>query len=186
MPIIRIIFLIAWSVFGSTGSAKVLQNDISLTKKELFPFPEVCRFAGVPDAPLIDSDIAALDCMGKKVKAIDFCAEKSKDPNLLRGYVDLQEKKVVCQSGERVILTIACETNETHYCQDAEKGCLELKKIFASRLSVVHTALLEDKDQKKIQCFYSSAAPREVDEAQKMISEDSKIKEVLKQSPRLQ
>jgi len=150
-------------LFCHLSLAKVIQNDVTLSKKELFTYKDACEFMGHKESPLIEEGLLELDCMGRKIQVSDFCQQKSKDPGLLRGFVDREEKKVVCQSGERVILGVLCDERDKKYCQTSENGCLQLKKIFAARLELVHHALLENKEGKKVQCYFSNDSNNDLD-----------------------
>ena len=73
------------------------------------------------------------------------------EQELTRGIVDEKRKKVICETAPSVSLTLSCDARSMKYCIDHKRGCEELKKIYAAKLEVVHSSMLE----KKINCYFS-------------------------------
>ena len=101
-----------------------------------------------------------VDCMGKRVKASDFCKKQfPKDKLLTRGYLNLEKDELLCQFGHRVLLTVSCDERDLKYCAySAKKGCTELKEIFALALTMIHYSILREKDVHHLHCYFSSEA----------------------------
>lgn len=149
--------LISIIVFLFSGlRAEVLKLDVSGRSDEYFSFQEACETMGHKHNLLIEHpDLLTLDCMNKKIFVKDFCLKKiSTEKNLLRGYVQPKLKEVVCESGQQVILSIACDKRDKKYCKDPIKGCQELQSIYAHSLKLYHHSFLEKDVDDVLNCYF--------------------------------
>lgn len=143
---------------SSIASAKLTKYEVTNSKKRIFEFKEVCREMGHKNLIMVDSlSKSKVDCMGNFIKVSDFCAHKYKDsPYLLRGYVDIRKKKVVCHSGENVIVSVSCDKRDGKLCRKKKQGCEKLRSIFAKRHHEIHNSLVKnDSGQNILSCYFS-------------------------------
>lgn len=117
---------------------------------------EVCLDMGISSPVLVEIKSALIvDCMGTEIDASDFCRKKYKfRKDLLRGAIDQQDKKVLCQFGESAILSLECTKKYESLCTNEEQGCKTLKDIFAVSLQVIHQSVVESHDSKIISCYF--------------------------------
>jgi hypothetical protein len=107
------------------------------------------------------SGVGELECFNEKFSIIDFCLKKIPTQKYLtRGYAVEKEKKVYCEEAQSVMISISCDKRDLRYCLDPRKGCEQLKKIFASRLEVVHYSMLE----KNLNCYFAKPLGDSLDE----------------------
>lgn len=133
--------------------AAVLKHEVSLAKYEEFEYAEVCEVMGVKNAILISpKSLSEIECLNKTYSLIDFCLKKFPIEKMLtRGYVDQVKKKVICEMGETVMLTLSCDRRDFKYCFNPKKRCEELRKIYANRLELTHFSMIE----KNLNCYFS-------------------------------
>ncbi len=150
-------FLFFISIIMSLSvKSKVIKFDISSPIAIEFNFHETCMEMGVIHPVLIEiKSPLALDCMGTEVDTTEFCLKKYKNrKDFLRGVVDEERKKVVCQFGKSAILSIGCERKFGKICQSAISGCSTLRNIFATNLQIVHKSLIRRDEQKVLTCYF--------------------------------
>jgi hypothetical protein len=154
--------MVFFLLFLSTFSfSHIIQDDVSTTTKERFSLSTVCKKMVSHESPLIDVVSGTeIDCMGKKVSAINFCVkEMAQDPYYIRAYVDQSSKEVVCHSGKKVLFKYLCvKMSDKKYCDSNPKEtCLSLKTKLAYRLDLIHSAVVKnEKGIKQLNCFYES------------------------------
>lgn len=135
-----------------------MRNEISRASFLEFDFKDVCSEFGHKDVLFVDSiSTSTIDCMKVKINASDFCQKKlSDDPLYLRGYVDLKKRKVLCQKGYRVLLSLTCEDDHLYYCKKSSQyGCQQLQNIFAKNLELVHSSIILNGDIHHLNCYFS-------------------------------
>lgn len=102
--------------------------------------------------------------MGTQVDVNDFCKKKaaghSEERSYARAVVDKLAGKVKCQRASRVILSYRCSKGEG-LCKDKEIGCYKLGSRLAANLDAVHTSLIEERGEKKMNCYFSSLSRAE-------------------------
>ena len=139
-------------------AAVIKHNALKPTFKE-FSFREVCEKLGSKNLELIEAkSINEIDCMGKIFAAVEFCKiiEKN-DDTLTRAIVDEKSKTVNCEHSSSVMLSISCDSRDAKYCLDPKKGCEELKDMYAVKLDMAHYSLIEQKNEKSINCYFAKA-----------------------------
>ena len=147
-----ILFLL-FSTFYSASKAAVLKHDISSPRFKEFDYAEVCETMGAKNTVLITpKSLREIECLNKTYSLIDFCLKKfPMDKTLTRGFVDHEKKKVVCEMSDSVMLSVSCDERDLKYCLVPEKGCKELKAIYANLLEIAHYSKLE----KNLNCYFS-------------------------------
>ncbi len=136
-------------------NAAVLKHDISAPRFSEYEYVEVCKEFGVQDAILITPrNLSEIECLNKTFKLMDFCLKKFPlDKSLTRGFIEKTKKKVVCERSDSVMISLSCDIKDLKYCLNPQKGCEELRKIFANRLDLAHFSMLE----KNINCYFSKS-----------------------------
>lgn len=134
-------------------NAAVIKHDIQNAKYEEFSFREVCEKMGAKNFELMEAKSESeIDCMGKVFPALDFCLNKFPlDKTLTRAIVDEKTKKVKCEMSTSVMVSVSCDKTDLKYCFEPEKGCEQLKKIYANRLIIAHFSQLE----KNLNCYFA-------------------------------
>lgn len=134
-------------------NAAVLKHDILNAKYEEFSFREVCEKMGAKNFELMEAKSESeIDCMGKVFPALDFCLNKFPlDKTLTRALVEDKTKKVKCEMSTSVMVSVSCDKTGLKYCFEPEKGCEQLKKIYANRLIIAHFSMLE----KNLNCYFA-------------------------------
>ncbi|MBC7711753.1 MAG: hypothetical protein H7177_00340 [Rhizobacter sp.] len=134
-------------------NAAIIKHDILNAKFEEFTFKEVCEKLGAKNLELIEAKSESeIDCMGKVFPAINFCLNKFPlEKTLTRAIVDDKTKKVKCEMSASVMISVSCDKTDLKYCFEPEKGCEQLKKIYANRLSIAHFSMLE----KNLNCYFA-------------------------------
>lgn len=131
--------------------ANFLVDDHYTTKTTEYTFQEVCRALTLRDAPLIEGEGSVLDCMGTKVKPIDFCLKREvTNPYITRAVIS--DRKILCKSASRVILKWKCEGETDRYCKDKDVGCFLFKEVLARRLKLAHHSLQNG----ELNCYFDT------------------------------
>jgi hypothetical protein len=114
------------------------------------------------NAALINTtNTGELECLSQKFSIVDFCLQKNPLAKFFtRGYAVEKEKKVYCEDGQSVMVSVSCDARDLHYCLDPKKGCEQLQKIYANRLEVVHYSMLE----KNLNCYFAKPFGENLDE----------------------
>lgn len=154
-----VLYLILYSM--SLPSA-VLKHEISKAQYESFPFKEVCQKLGAKNLEIIEAkSLSEIDCMGKVYPAIDFCLNQFlMDKTITRALVDSKTKTVKCEKSVSVMISLSCDKRDLKYCFNPQKGCEELRKIYANRLELVHYSMLE----KNINCYFAKSFGESINE----------------------
>lgn len=146
-------------LFSTLINAAVIRHEALKPTFKEFSYREVCEKLGAKNFELIEAkSINEIDCMGKVFSAVEFCktAEKN-DPTLTRAIVDDTTKTVKCEHSSSVMLSVSCDARDAKYCLDPQKGCEELKGMYAVKLETAHYSFLEKKDEKNINCYFAKA-----------------------------
>lgn len=153
-------------IFSSIGQAALIKHEALRPTFNEFTFREVCEKLGSKNLELIEEkSINEIDCMGKIFSAAEFCKELDKsDATLTRGIVDGKTKTVKCEHSSSVMLAISCDSRDAKYCLDPQKGCEDLKKIYAMKLETAHYSSIEDKEKRSINCYFSKALGDDLNE----------------------
>lgn len=141
------------------AQAEILEFQVSASQKKLIPLKEVCASIGRGDLPLIEAKGSQeIDCMGKSVKTTPFCEKAGDKDNFMRAFIDKDKKNLVCQSGERVMLSYHCTDTESSLCRSSLVGCEDMQKILAKNLGLYQHSLNKSaKDKKQIlRCIFLS------------------------------
>lgn len=129
-------------LFSLSTNAAVVKNDVTGLKRESFALKEACTKAGFEHLLLVEAKNATtIDCMGRDLNALDFCKKVKGSGSLLRGFVSQSKSQVYCEYGETVSLSIVCDQKHYQYCQNAERGCEQLRPVFADELKLMHSSL---------------------------------------------
>jgi hypothetical protein len=152
----RAIFL--FFIVCNLTNAKIIKQEISEATIKTHSYSDVCSYFDKKHLLLISAkDINFLDCMGELVAVREFCDNKYKNERLyLRGYIKDDTKEVVCQFGSRVSLSIQCTEDKQQYCKDDKIGCELLKNVFAKRLSLANSSLINKSEGKILNCHFLS------------------------------
>jgi len=146
-------------LFSSLLQAAVIRHEALKPTFKEFSYREVCEKLGAKNFELIEAKSATeIDCMGKVFSAIEFCkgAEKN-DTTLTRAIVDETTKTVKCEHSSSVMLSVSCDARDAKYCLDPQKGCEELKGMYAHKLETAHYSFLQKKDETNINCYFAKA-----------------------------
>ena len=141
-------FLFLFSSFGfkSVESFGVeISYQILNSIKHSYELKELCEHFKQTHQLLVEAkSISEVDCMGKIFTAKDFCLQKwGESHHLLRGYIKSDEKKVVCQLGDQVVLKYPCKRGDS-FCRSAESGCSQMKELFSYQLPLLHSSKTSD------------------------------------------
>ena len=151
-------YVFFFSIFMALASqAKVMEFKVSKQIRKNSTYKEVCEGMGFSDNLLIEAKgMVALDCMGRIVKVNDFCAKHTqKGKSFLRGFIDKDEKKIICQYGNSANLSLSCETKQTRkYCDSPENSCKKLQAFFAKDLEVTHHSRLFNNEKETLNCYF--------------------------------
>jgi len=136
-------------------------DDVQTVDRIKFSFSEVCEDRLKTYSPLIEiASGTELDCMGKIVEVAAFCEKQmERDPYFIRAYVDKNEKKVVCQTGKKVIFKYLCvKLADKSICNNQpKKSCMFFKEKLAKRLELVHFSQLKnEKGIPQLNCFFDT------------------------------
>ena len=144
------IILSAFLCFTVFAEVKTKFKDSSY---KYFEYKKVCE-AFRSDATLVyPKTLQDIDCMGKIISVTEFCKnEFPANPNLARCYIDLEEKRVVCQFAREVWVDVGCDSKVLKNCKNPKKQCEDLKKNFATMHKIYHASHLVD----SIKCYFSA------------------------------
>lgn len=148
-------------LFSFITFAGVVRDEVTVTEKSSFPFKTVCQKMVSHESPLIEVvSGSVIDCMGKKVDAGDFCdKELAHDPYYLRGLVDEDSQKVICQSGKKVLFKYQCvKLSDAELCRaQAKPSCQVIQTKLARRLDLVHFSFTKNSvGIKELNCHFES------------------------------
>jgi len=152
--------------FASFIQAAVIKHEsLKPTFKE-FSYREVCEKLGSKNFELMEAkSINEIDCMGKVFAAIDFCKEADKnDGTLTRAIVDDKSKTIKCEHSPSVMLSVSCDARDAKYCLEPQKGCEELKGMYAVQLELAHYSFIEGSVEKNINCYFAKALAEDLNE----------------------
>ena len=154
------------SLVSSLANAAIIKHESFKPTFQEYSFREVCEKLGAKNFELIEAkSMNEIDCMGKVFSAIEFCKVKlPNDTALTRAIVDDQTKTVKCERSNSVLLSVSCDARDAKYCLDPQKGCEDLKGIYAVKLEIAHYSFLEKKDEKNINCYFSKAIGDDLNE----------------------
>jgi hypothetical protein len=143
---------------GQRAIASLAQYDVINSEKISHEFKKVCESMGAKESVIVTAPtVNELDCMGTKIKVIDFCLKDYvKDSKFIRGFVDPKQKLVICEKAKRVMLKYECETKDSERCIDSEIACFDLKKTLAYNLKVFHHSVQTTKSKKVVSCIFDS------------------------------
>ncbi len=139
-------------------SAKLITLDIVNGGVQKYGVKEACEKDGFKNIILAEVDSTfQIDCMGTKVIANDFCLRhKYGEGKILRGYVDKENKLLICQKGTDVSISISCEGKDLAYCTDKVISCNKLNSIYALELTLLRRYVIEgDNGKKYLNCHFS-------------------------------
>ena len=146
-----LIFIIASTL---SSHAAVIKNDVTGLKREVFSLKQACEKTGFIHLLLVEAKNATtVECMGRDLKALDFCQKIEGRAPFLRGFVSASTSQVFCEYGESVSLSLSCDQEHYGFCQNAKKGCDELRNSFAQKLELLHSSLTGI--PKNLNCHYS-------------------------------
>ena len=135
-------------LFSQVLHAAVLKHDISSPIYKEFEYTEVCTTMGAKQAILTSpKSLSEMECLNKTY-LIKMLTQK-------RGI-----KKVVCEMSESVMVSVSCDKRDLKYCFAPQKGCEELRKIYAHRLETAHFSMLE----KNLNCYFSKTLGESLNE----------------------
>ncbi len=155
------LFLNLFFLFSSLHAA-FLKHEVTTPQFREFEYSEVCEVMGAKNSLLISPHLLTeMECFNKSYSLMDFCLKKiPTDKALTRGFVDLVKKKAVCEISESVIISLSCDRRDLKYCLIPEKGCEDLRIIYANRLETAHSSLVD----KKLNCYFSKILKESLDE----------------------
>ncbi|MEA9355192.1 hypothetical protein SHI21_03225 [Bacteriovorax sp. PP10] len=153
-------------LFSTLVNAAIIKHEALRPTFQEYSFREVCEKLGAKNFELIEAkSMNEIDCMGKVFAAIEFCKAKFPADNALtRAIVDEQTKTVKCEHSNSVMLSVSCDARDAKYCLDPQKGCEDLKGIYAVKLETAHYSFLEKKNEKNINCYFSKAIGDDLNE----------------------
>jgi hypothetical protein len=155
------LFLKIFIIFSNLHAA-FLKHEVATPQFKEFEYAEVCEVMGAKNSILISPhSLTEIECFNKNYSLLDFCLKKFPvERTLTRGFIDRIKKKVVCEMSESVIISLSCDKRDSKFCLDPKKGCEDLKMIYANRLELAHSSLVE----KKLNCYFSKIIEESLDE----------------------
>lgn len=142
---------------------RLLKDDHLSSGHRSYSWKEVCRTMAATPAPLIEKKgLTKLDCMGKTVRVSSFCEKKeASNPFYTRAVVISYDQTVRCYSGKKVTVKWECDSQNDFFCKDKEIGCFHFKEKLASRLELVHSSIIDEKNNKKtLNCHFRTQQDR--------------------------
>jgi hypothetical protein len=154
----KILILVSSSLFYSNAFAVGTHFSIPKQKRAYYSYKKACQRVGYSETLLVEPiGVRALNCMGERVDISTVCMKdkKFKLEPFVRGYIDLVNKRVVCQFGKQALLTLSCEKDKTRkYCGHPQKSCQKLQRKFAHQLVLSHQSRLFKGDEELLHCYY--------------------------------
>jgi hypothetical protein len=149
-------FILSFSSFSN-----VLMDEVLTIQKKEFSIKLACEKTFNNDFPLVTiKSGTVIDCMGTELEAGTFCdKEMIKDPYYLRGYVDRNQKKIICQTGERVIFKYQCvKLTDKEICNHHPKvACENFQKKLAKKLDLIHFSQMKNHHGiPQVNCIYEA------------------------------
>jgi hypothetical protein len=144
--------------------AKILEYKRQAPESSAHDLKKVCYSELGISTPLVGApNMNQVDCMGKRVWARSYCDKISQaDPYWIRGYVDKEDEKVICESARKVKIVYSCESDDG-ICMSADIGCGFLQDTFAKRLNIDYAAFRRNLDgQKVLDCYYGPKKLRDL------------------------
>lgn len=140
-------------IIFSTSHAEVLKHEVLKPTLKEFEYAEVCQTLGAKNLELISAkSVHEIECLNKSYFITEFCHKKIPlVKNLTRGFLDIKNKKAVCEMSDSVMVSISCDKRDLRYCLEPKKGCEALRKIYANQLELAHFSMLE----KNINCYFA-------------------------------
>ena len=137
----------------------MLKHDVGSANRDFYELKKVCEVMGLKHNLVVSPmPPTVVDCMGREVLVTDFCLKiSSSKTGLLRGKIDPYSNKVVCEYGQSLLLVFRCSPGSQSYCVSASKGCERLKNVFAVEHELVHSSILPDGADQKLQCYFSAS-----------------------------
>ncbi len=156
---LEIILFIFLFLFIQIANAAVLKNEVGVQKRKSFGLKAACEQFGFKDNLLVDViNPTTIDCMGRELSIRSFCQKVDGGGwQLLRGFASKSKSQIYCEYGETVSLSLSCDEDHFQYCQNAHKGCDELREVFAMTLNLMHSSLTGT--PKNLNCYYSISDP---------------------------
>jgi hypothetical protein len=145
---ILIIFIL--SCFGI--SAKVLNHEIIEGRLQDFSYVELCETMKSKNTMLISPiGLAEIECFNQKIKVADFCLKKlSSNANFTRGFINITEKKIYCETAKAVTISLDCEGKTL--CKNPKNACEKLQQVYAIKLEVNHSSNIAG----KLSCYFTT------------------------------
>ncbi|MBF0359509.1 MAG: hypothetical protein HQK49_00765 [Oligoflexia bacterium] len=128
-----------------TDKITLKKFEVLNSNKYSFSFRDACDLFGYKNLPLIDpAGSSNIDCMGAKVSISAFCNKKLLQEDVrskfMRAIIDKEKRKIICQTGDRVILGVLC--NNKNFCkEDPFMECNRLRKLLAQNLTLLHQSI---------------------------------------------
>jgi hypothetical protein len=150
-------FIVFLFYFSFPLQAEVLKFDIVGYQRDLYSYSEVCKKMVSEHMILVSvKDPATLDCMGTAVKIKSFCEKHGRKQDFLRGYANTKLQEVTCEYGKKAFLSLGCDKAHKHFCQIPQKGCEELKKVYADSLEIENHAFIEKDVDNVLNCYFAA------------------------------
>lgn len=151
--------ILSFLLISSLTQAAVVKHEALKPTFKEFSFREVCEKLGSKNFEMMEAkSINEIDCMGKVFAAVEFCKGADKnDTTLTRAIVDDKTKTVKCEHSPSVMLSVSCDARDAKYCLDPQKGCEELKSMYAVKLETAHYSFIEHSDKRNINCYFAKA-----------------------------
>jgi hypothetical protein len=96
-----------------------------------------------------------IDCMSKKVKAIDYC-DKTVDKKYPLASAKVKDNSVDCLIASKIEFKYECDSSSDTYCDDKKIGCFMVAQDFALRLKLVHSSILKVGKKNQLNCYFLS------------------------------
>ncbi len=136
---------------------KLVKREVVAGRQKAFSLRQVCQSQGKKNLLLASAlNTRQVDCMGEEVSTFDFCSQQHFPSGVfLRGYIDVEKQRVVCESGDAVWLVLACRDRYQSLCDNPERSCRRLKSHYARHLQLLHHSVLAKDGGQNLQCLYA-------------------------------
>lgn len=153
------LFFIGLTIFTLQAFAKVYNHEIIEGRLQDYSFVEMCETMKAKNSFLITPiGLTELECFNQKFKIADFCQKKLPlEANFTRGFINIDEKKIYCETAKAVTVSIDCQSKSG--CQNSKNACEKLQNIYASKLDLNHSSIVDG----KLNCYYTSSVEVELD-----------------------